>query len=61
MNNMSRPEAANKRLWFRFLEVSQMLKAIDVAKYFFAKDPNREIFNSDMIERNGRFFCEGRG
>ena len=36
-----------------------MLKAVDVAKYFFAKDPNRRIFNLSLIERNNRSFYEG--
>ena len=36
-----------------------MLKALDVAKYFLAKDPGRNIFNLNLIERNGRFFYEG--
>ena len=36
-----------------------MLSAMDVSNYFFAKDPYREIFNLNLIERNGRSFYEG--
>jgi uncharacterized phage-associated protein len=36
-----------------------MLKALDVAKYFLAKDPDREVFNMELIERNNHKFYEG--
>ena len=36
-----------------------MLKAMDIAKYFLAKDIDRNIFNLYLIERNGRKFYEG--
>jgi uncharacterized phage-associated protein len=36
-----------------------MFNAIDISKYFFAKDLNRDIFNLNLIERNGRIFYEG--
>lgn len=36
-----------------------MLTAIQVAEYFLAKDPERNIFNLNLIERNNRKFYEG--
>jgi len=36
-----------------------MLKAMDVCEYFFAKDPQRNIFNLNLIKRNDRTFYEG--
>ena len=36
-----------------------MLKAVEVAKYFLAKDPNRQVFNLNLIKRNNRSFYEG--
>ncbi len=36
-----------------------MLNAIDVANYFLKKDRNRKLFKNDIIERNGKTFCEG--
>ena len=36
-----------------------MLKAIDVAKYFLDKDPERQVFNRNRLDRNGRTFYEG--
>ena len=36
-----------------------MLRDIDVAKFFLAKDPERKIFNKTLVERNGRKFYEG--
>ena len=43
----------------KFPEVVYMLKAMEVAKYFFSKDPNRQIFNLKLIQRNNRSFYEG--
>lgn len=36
-----------------------MLKDIEVAKFFLAKDPNRNLFNKMLVRRNGRDFYEG--
>jgi uncharacterized phage-associated protein len=37
-----------------------MLNAVDVAKYFFKKDKNRELFNGQcLVKKNGRSFYEG--
>ncbi len=36
-----------------------MLKAIDAANYFLKKDENNKLFNTNLINRNGRTFYEG--
>lgn len=36
-----------------------MLKAIDVAKYFLSKDPDKVLFNKKIVTYNGRKFYEG--
>jgi uncharacterized phage-associated protein len=36
-----------------------MTKAWDVALHFLAKDPDKETFNLELIERDGRSFYEG--
>ena len=36
-----------------------MSKAVEVVKCFFAKDPNRQVFNLNLVERNNRSFYEG--
>lgn len=36
-----------------------MLKAIDVAKYFLSKDPDKLLFNKKIVIYNGRKFYEG--
>lgn len=36
-----------------------MLRDIDVAKFFLAKDPDRKMFNKTVVQRNGRKFYEG--
>ena len=36
-----------------------MLRAIDVAKYFLAKDSDQKVFTKNLIEKNGRKFYEG--
>ncbi|MCL2753216.1 MAG: Panacea domain-containing protein [Defluviitaleaceae bacterium] len=38
-----------------------MFSAVDIARYFLAKDPDREIFSANLIERNGAKFYEGNG
>lgn len=36
-----------------------MLKDIIVAQYFLAKDPDRTLFNKNVVSKNGRSFYEG--
>lgn len=36
-----------------------MLTAQKVAEYFFAKDPERKLFNRNVVIYNGRKFYEG--
>jgi uncharacterized phage-associated protein len=36
-----------------------MLTANDVAKYFLSKDPNRKLFNNNIVVKNSRKFYEG--
>ena len=36
-----------------------MLRAAEVSDYFFAKDPDRKVFNMLLMERNKRHFYEG--
>ena len=36
-----------------------MLTAHDVAKYFLSKDPNRNLFNNNIVIKNSRKFYEG--
>jgi len=36
-----------------------MIKALDVAKYFLDKDPERVYFNTNLVVRNNRKFYEG--
>ena len=36
-----------------------MLNKYDVANFFFSLDPERQIFNQKLIERNGAKFYEG--
>lgn len=36
-----------------------MFTDIQVAQYFLSKDPQREVFNKKLINKNGRTFYEG--
>ena len=36
-----------------------MLRDVDVAKYFINKDTDHQLFNMNLINRNGRTFYEG--
>ena len=36
-----------------------MLRDIEVARFFLAKDPDRRLFNKKLVRRNGRDFYEG--
>lgn len=36
-----------------------MLSDVDVAKYFINKDTDHQLFNTNLINRNGRTFYEG--
>ena len=36
-----------------------MLKAIQIAEFFLSLDDSKELFNKNLIERNGRTFYEG--
>ncbi len=36
-----------------------MVKAIDVAKYFLTLDKNHDVFNKNLVNREGRTFYEG--
>lgn len=39
--------------------MENLIKGVDVARYFLAKDPERKIFNTKVITRNHRDFYEG--
>ncbi len=36
-----------------------MISAEEVAKYFLSKDPNRKLFNNNIVIKNNRKFYEG--
>ena len=36
-----------------------MISAVDVAQYFLSKDPERKLFNKNVVEYNDRKFYEG--
>ena len=36
-----------------------MERAIDIARYLLSKDPGRNLFNKNLIQKNGRTFYEG--
>ena len=36
-----------------------MLSALDVAKYYLSKDPEKKLFNYNIVAKNDRKFYEG--
>lgn len=36
-----------------------MFSAVQIAEYFLSKDPDRKIFNKNLITKNNRNFYEG--